>query len=129
MPLASSFDFSNLNLLEGGTLSPKVDVNETDKHIRVSVELPGMKEKDIDVSLNRDSLMISGEKKQEIEENVQGWYRMERSYGVFRRTIALPCEIDQDKVEAHFKDGVLTVSLPKTAQAQATTRAIPINKG
>ncbi len=128
MPLMGSFDWPQLSTLDSGTISPKVDVSETDKQLRIHAELPGMSEKDIEVSLARDSVTISGEKKQESEENVKGWYRMERSYGAFHRTVPLPCEVDPDKVEATFKNGVLNITLPKTAQAQATTKTIAVKK-
>ena len=97
--------------------TPRVDVSETDKEITVSVELPGMDQKDIDVSLARDALTIKGEKKEEKEEQGKDYYRMERSYGSFTRSVPLPAEVDTDKVQATFKKGVLDISLPKTARA------------
>jgi len=100
-----------------GTFVPQVDVSETDKEIKVSAELPGMDEKDIDVALRHDALAISGEKKSESVEKDKGYYRSERSYGSFRRTVSLSAEVDADKVEATFRNGVLTITLPKTAQA------------
>ena len=106
--------------------SPNVDVKESDKELRVSAELPGMEEKDIEVSLNRDSLTIKGEKKEEKEDTGKDYYRMERAYGSFSRTIPLPTEVDQDKVKAEFKKGVLTVTIPKTAKAIKETRKISI---
>jgi HSP20 family protein len=99
-----------------------------DKELRISAELPGLNENEIDVSLSRDMLTISGEKKQECEQNVKGWYRMERSYGAFTRSVSLPCEVDQDSCNASFKNGVLTVSLKKTPQAQASVKSIVIKK-
>jgi HSP20 family protein len=101
-------------------------VSETDKEIKVSAELPGMDEKDIDVSLTRDSLTIKGEKKQETEDKGEDYYRMERSYGSFTRSIPLPIEVDTDKVQATFKKGVLEITLPKTARAIQETRKIPV---
>ena len=95
--------------------SPKVDLTENDKEIKVSVELPGMDEKDIDISLNKDALTIRGEKKEEKEQKGKDYYRMERSYGTFSRTIALPAEVETDKIEASLKKGVLTVTLPRSA--------------
>ncbi len=108
------------------TFSPRVDVSETDKEIRVSAELPGMEEKDIDISLTRDSLTIKGEKKGETEEKGKDFYRTERSYGSFTRSIPLPAEVDADKVEATFKKGVLDITLPKTAKAIEETKKIPV---
>ncbi len=109
-----------------GTFSPNIDVKESDKDISVTAELPGMDDKDIDVSLTKDSLTIKGEKKEEKEEKGKDYYRMERSFGSFSRTIPLPVEIDMDKVKAEFKKGLLTVTLPKTAKAIKETKKIPV---
>ncbi len=106
--------------------SPKVDVTENDKEIMISAELPGMDEKDIDVSLQNDMLTIKGEKKEEKEDKGKDYYRMERSYGSFSRTIPLPVEVETDKVDAKFKKGVLTVTLPKSAKAVEETKKIPV---
>jgi len=102
--------------------SPRVDVTESDDQIQVSVELPGMDEKDIDVSLSHDVLTISGEKKEETEDRSKSYYRIERSYGSFRRSIPLPCGVETDKTEAVYKKGVLTIMLPKTAEAKCQKR-------
>lgn len=109
-----------------GTFSPSVDVKESDKEIKVSAELPGMEDKDIDVSLTKDSLTIKGEKKEEKEDKGKDYYRMERSYGSFTRTVPLPSEIDTEKVKAEFRKGVLTVTLPKTAKAIKDARKISV---
>jgi HSP20 family protein len=109
-----------------GAFSPSVDVSENDKQVKVTAELPGIDEKDIDVSLNKDSLTIKGEKKEEKEEKKKDYYRMDRSYGSFSRTIPLPVEVDVDKVKAEFRKGVLTVTMPKTAEAIKETKKIPI---
>lgn len=109
-----------------GAFSPKVDVTENDKEIKISAELPGMDEKDIDVSLQKDMLTIKGEKKEEKEDKGKDYYRMERSYGSFSRTIPLPVEVETDKVEAKFKKGVLNITLPKSAKAVAETKKIAV---
>jgi HSP20 family protein len=109
---------------EWTAFSPRVDVAEDDKRVRVSAELPGLNAKDIDVNLSGDVLTISGEKKQEREERAENRYRMERSFGVFRRSIPLPCEVDADKAEAIFEKGVLTITLPKTGKAQERTSIV-----
>lgn len=108
--------------------SPRVDVVEGDKEVEVSVELPGMEEKDINVTLSMGILTISGEKREEKEERGRNYYQVERSYGSFRRAIPLPAEVDESKAEATFKKGVLTIHLPKTAAAQSRRR-IPIRVG
>lgn len=109
-----------------GAFSPKVDVTENEKEIKISAELPGMDEKDIDVSLQKDMLTIKGEKKEEKEDKGKDYYRMERSYGSFSRTIPLSVEVETDKVEAKFKKGVLSITLPKTAKAVAETKKIAV---
>jgi len=98
--------------------SPHVDVVEGDKDITIAAELPGMDEKDIEVSLSQGVLTISGEKKEEKEDKGKNYYRMERSYGSFRRSVALPCEVNADKVAATYKQGVLTITLPKITEGR-----------
>ena len=105
---------------------PQIDVVDTDKEIKISAELPGLDEKDIEVSLTREALTIRGEKREEKEEKGKDYYRSERSYGSFTRTIPLPAEVDADKVAASFKKGVLTVKLPKTKQAISETKKVAI---
>lgn len=109
-----------------GSFSPNIDVTENDKEIKVSAELPGMDDKDIEVNLNKDSLTIRGEKKEEKEDKGKDYYHVERSYGSFSRTIPLPVEVESDKVEAHFKKGVLTVKIPKTTKAIESKKKIAI---
>ncbi|HVN97693.1 MAG TPA: Hsp20/alpha crystallin family protein [Syntrophorhabdaceae bacterium] len=109
-----------------GIFQPKIDVVDADKEIRVSAEIPGIEEKDIDLSLTKDSLTIRGEKKEEKEEKGKDYHRMERAYGSFSRTIPLPIEVNTDKVEATYNKGVLTIVLPKTDKAVKETKRIPI---
>ena len=92
---------------------PRVDVSETDKEITVAAELPGVDEKDLDLSLVDDVLTIKGEKKQEREEKRESYQLTERSYGRFHRSMRLPFEPDAKKIKATFKSGVLTVTVPK----------------
>ena len=129
MPMfGPSLGFSPLSALHHGSNNPRLDVHETENELRILAELPGLNENEIDVSLSRDLLTISGEKKQENEQNVKGWYCMERKYGAFSRSISIPCEVDPDSCKASFKNGVLTVSLEKTPQAQLNSKSIPIKK-
>jgi HSP20 family protein len=114
------FSDSGVAALEG--FSPQVDIIDNGKEIRVTAELPGLDEKDIEVSLSSDAVTIKGEKKEEKEEKGEDRYRMERSYGAFRRSFALPCAVNPDKATAAFKKGVLTVTLPKTADAAASKK-------
>jgi HSP20 family protein len=108
------------NVLGGG--SPRTDIAETDKEIEVSVELPGMDE----ISMTEDTLTIKGEKKDEREEKKKGYYLHERSYGSFYRSIPLPSGIDTNKAGATFKKGVLTVTLPKTPEAQSRVKRVEV---
>lgn len=93
--------------------SPALDISETQDAVLVRAELPGVEPKDIDISLSGDTLTIKGEKKQEKEEKKHSYYRVERSYGSFARTIRLPASVDPDKIEASYDKGVLCVTMPK----------------
>lgn len=104
---------------------PRVELSENDKEIRVMAELPGMEEKDIEISLDDHQLVIRGEKKSETSDEERGY--SERSYGRFERRIGLPSQIDEDKVEAAFRNGVLTVRIPRTSEAAKGRKTIPIN--
>jgi HSP20 family protein len=112
-----------------GIMQPRVDVKETDKGIEVHAELPGVDEKDVEVSFADGMLTIRGEKKQDREEKEKGYYLMERSYGSFMRQIPMPLDVDEDKVEAKFDKGVLSVVLPKSPRAEAKTKKIEIKSG
>jgi len=103
-----------------GDWVPKVDVSETKDAVVVKAEIPGMEAKDVQASLQENVLTITGEKKQEKEEKDERYHRVERSYGSFTRSMRLPAGVDASKVNAAFKNGVLTVTLPKTAAAKAT---------
>ncbi len=107
---------------------PSVDIADNGKEIRVTVELPGMDEKDIDISLTRDSLTIQGEKKESAEENNKNYHRMERVYGSFSRTVPLPVEVTVDNARATYKKGVLSIVVPKTEKALKEARKITIKE-
>ncbi|MFA5072576.1 MAG: Hsp20/alpha crystallin family protein [Nitrospirota bacterium] len=109
-----------------GSFMPRVDVSENDKAILITAELPGMSEKDIDISISEDVLVIRGEKKEDKEEKSKNYYYSERSFGSFNRSIPLPREINADKISADFKKGILTVTLPKSAKTMADVKKIPI---
>ncbi len=105
---------------------PAVDVAETEKEYKVTAELPGMDEKNIEVKIANGMLTIKGEKQEEKEEEKQDYYVRERSFGSFERTFQVPDGVDLDKVDASFKKGVLTVILPKTAEAQKAEKKITV---
>lgn len=117
---------SSLSREWGTSFSPSINVSEGDKSIEISAELPGMDEKDIQVSLTKDILTIKGEKKQEKEEKNKEYYHVERSYGSFQRSLQLPCEIEADKIKADFKKGVLNIKIPKSKEAQEKIKKIEI---
>ncbi len=109
------------------TFNASMDVSETDKEVRVCVELPGVDEKDIDVSLENDQLTIGGEKKFEQEKGDEktNYHFVERGYGRFQRALRLPFQANPDEVKATFHNGVLTVTVPKSAE-QSRSRRIQI---
>ena len=109
--------------------APRLDISETDKEVTISAELPGLEPEDINISLEGNALTISGEKHAEKEEKGKRYYRLERSYGSFHRSIPLPEEVDEDKIDATFKRGVLKVKLPKTQAAQQKSKHITIKTG
>lgn len=111
---------------EFGIAAPHIDFSETDKNYVVVAELPGMEQKDIDVELKDDILTLSGEKKEEREEKDKDHILSERRFGSFKRSLRLRSEVDQEKSSAVFKNGVLTITLPKSADAQKKTKKIAI---
>lgn len=107
-------------------ITPRVDVSESDSTIEVDVELPGVDEKDVEVTLNDNILTIKGERKHEREEKKKDFHLVERSYGSFARSLSLPFEVDTDAVKANFSKGVLKVTLPKPPAAKAKTQRIQV---
>lgn len=109
--------------------APAVDIVEKDNAYEVTAELPGMDEKNIEVKVENGGLRIKGEKQEEKEEKKKGYHLQERHYGSFERYFAVPEGIDADKIEANFKKGVLTVTLPKRPEAQKPTKKIDVKAG
>jgi HSP20 family protein len=109
--------------------APAVDFTEHDKKYEITAEMPGMEEEDIDVKYADGVLTIKGEKKEEKEEKHKDYYLSERRFGSFQRSFQVPNGIEADKIDASFKNGVLTVTLPKSAEAQKREKKIPIKKG
>ena len=122
------FDLAPRNLAANGMgmFSPSVDVKENEKEFVIKAELPGVEEKDIDVTVTNDSVIIKGEKKEEKEDKDKNYYYMERSYGSFSRVIPLEAEIEADKAEASFKNGILNIKIPKNQTAKAKGTKVPI---
>ncbi len=110
----------------GGMMLPKVDIAEESKHYTITVEVPGVEEKDIDVTIADGTLTIRGEKRHEQENRDRQYHRVERSYGAFQRVISLPNDSNEDAVEAKFKNGILTMTVPKNPGAKSAGRKVPI---
>lgn len=106
--------------------APAVDLVETDKSFVVTAELAGLTEKDIDVMVKNGNLVISGEKQDDKEEKTKDYYVRERQFGSFERSFSLPETADSDKIEAAFKNGVLTVTVPKTLAAQKPVKKVEV---
>jgi len=110
-----------------GAFLPAIDVVEEKETYLVKAELPGLTKDDVNVSLQDNYLTIKGEKKHEAETKEANFYRRERTYGMFTRTIELPTSVDAKKIDAQFKDGVLSVKLPKTEEAKPKEIEIKVN--
>ena len=110
-----------------GKWGPKVDVSEGRKDIIVKAEVPGIEAKDLDISIDGRLLNIRGEKKQAQTEEDETYYRVERSYGYFNRTIELPAEVEINKVDAGYKKGILKIKLRKTKSSE--TKRIKVTSG
>jgi HSP20 family protein len=107
--------------------TPSVDIGENDNEYVVKAELPEVKKEDIKVNVDDGTLSISGERKVEKEEKGTKFHRVERAYGRFERSFSLPDETDADKITSEYKDGILTVHLPKNPNVKAPAHAIPVN--
>jgi HSP20 family protein len=108
--------------------APAVDIVDKGNAYEITAELPGMDESNIDVKFSDGTLTINGEKRDEKEEKKKEYYLSERRYGSFQRSFGVPDGVDADRIEANFKNGVLTVTLPKTTEAQKSEKKIAIKK-
>lgn len=111
------------------SFAPRIDVAETEKAYTVHADLPGISEKDLEVTLKDNLLTLKGERKQESEEKHGTYTRIERSYGSSERQIGLSKDIDQSKIDATFKNGVLTLTLPKLAEPEQSAKKINVKAG
>jgi HSP20 family protein len=114
--------------LPAGVVAPRIDVSETDNEIRITAELPGLQEKDVDLTLRDDVLTIRGEAKTEREEKKQDYHVMERARGTFVRALHLPFSIDANRVQAAFKDGVLNITIPKPQEMKEKVQRIEVKR-
>jgi HSP20 family protein len=117
--LVSSFFGGRPMLFNEREVWPAIDISEDANLITVKAEIPGCKAEDVDISVQGNTLTISGEKKHEEEKKEKGYYYAERSYGSFRRDLTLNSEVDASKIDAACKDGILTITLPKSEKAKA----------
>ncbi len=108
-----------------GVWSPSVDVSEDKDNVVIKAEMPGMNKDDVKISIQDNVLTLKGEKRQEKEEKDKNYHRIERSYGSFCRSFQLPTSVKSDKIKANYKDGVLSVMLPKTEEVKP--KEIPIS--
>lgn len=100
-------------------ITPSLDLSESDNAVEVRMDIPGMEAKDIDIQVNANLLTVSGERKEEREEKGKTYHRVERRVGAFSRSVTLPCPVKEDAVDAQYKNGTLTIKLPKTEEAKA----------
>lgn len=131
-----SFGFPSIDFGRGSApiaqrdwLKPTLDVAASEKEYTITVELPGVDERDVQLELSDDTLVIKGEKKSGKEEKDKNYYRMERSYGSFQRVLSLPEDAEQQGIGASHKEGILTITIPRKAKAAAKSQRIPINIG
>lgn len=113
---------------EGGMLMPQMNVSESDQEILITAELPGVSEKDVDITLDDNLLTISGEKKYEKKDENENYHCIERSFGRFQRSLRMPHAVNPDEVQATFENGVLTIRLPKDEE-QERVRRIQVQSG
>lgn len=123
-----NFDASKFTTFSHGALLPKADFSESDSGYELAVEMPGVSEKDLDVSVKNGVLTVNGEKKSDREEKKKDYLRSERSYGSYYRAMSLPEDADEPKITARYGDGVLRVNIPKSADAKSESQKITIQK-
>jgi len=111
---------------DGDRFLPAMDVRETEDKVIIEAELPGMEPKDVDIKIEGDSLVISGERKQEKEQKTKGYHRIERAFGRFQRELELPYGSDPNKVDATYTNGVLTIEIGKKEEAKKKTIQVKV---
>lgn len=138
-PIDDLFDIQeNINRIFGNYLSargsakvigwmPAVDITESDSEYVIKADIPGMKKEDIKISLENNTLTISGERKEEKEEKGKNYVKKEKNYGSFMRSFALPHTVDAKGIKATYKDGVLSINVPKTEEAKPKEIKIEVN--
>ena len=112
--------------VEDSAFRANLDIGETPDDLKITVDVPGIELKDIDISLSDHALVVRGEREERDEETKEDYHRIERSFGAFERRITLPCDVDSGKVTADLEKGVLTITLPKSQHAKDSERKIEI---
>jgi HSP20 family protein len=125
-PFAGSTERACCSSVEENGWKPLVDVVDNKDGILLKVEIPGVKQEDISISVEDNTLTVKGDRKQESQVNEEGCSRFERSYGVFQRSVLLPPTVDAERVKATYKDGVLEIQLPKKEEAKPKTIKIEV---
>lgn len=108
------------------TLTPRMDIAETEKGYELTADLPGMQDKEVDISVSNDVLTITGERSYEQESDGRSVHLSERGFGTFKRSFSLPDDVDQDQIQARLKNGVLAIFLPKTEEVEPPSRQIKV---
>src|SRR5215472_10390120 len=124
-----SFEPNGKEQLSAGSFVPPVDVYEDEQNLVLKLEIPGLSDEDINVSVENNTLTIQGERKFEKEEKEENFHRIERRYGSFVRTFRLPNTVDGEKCEAHYDKGILKVTLPKRAEAKPKQIKVGVGNG
>jgi len=125
--LFDSFAPEGHNRLVNGMFTPAAEINETDDAVQLRLELPGLKPEDVDVQVAADAVIISGERKSESSTNENGYVRSEFHYGKFQRTIPLPARVQNTDANAEYKDGILTLHLPKAEEERNKVVKVQLN--
>ncbi len=112
---------------EAGIFRADLDIGETEDDLKITLDVPGIDRRDIDITLNDHSLVVKGKREEKEEEEKENYHRIERSFGAFERRITLPCEVDADRASADLEKGVLTITLPKSEQAKESEHKIEIS--
>lgn len=118
--------FGNQELLTSEDWTPRVDIAETDLDFNIKVEIPEIKQEDIKITIDNGVLNIRGERKREKEDKTVKYHRIERNYGSFLRSFSMPDNVAEEQIEAQFKEGVLTLRLPKTEKSKPKQIEIPV---
>lgn len=120
-------EFPGFSNSSNDSFSPRIDISESEKNILIEAEIPGVPKENLKITLQDNILSIEGEKKNEVEEKEKNFYRAERSFGKFKRSFTLPVDVDSEKVDAKFNNGILEITLSKFEPKENKERVIELN--